>query len=147
LKTENLSTLKIHKLTQEQYDRELAAGRIDENAIYLTPDEEIDLSKYALASDVANKVNKVSGKGLSANDYTTTEKNKLAGIESGANKTTVDSSLSSTSTNPVQNKAVNTAISNLNNLVGDTKVSTQITNAISGVKLTLTSDGVLVLST
>ena len=36
--TENLSTLKIHKLTQEQYDRELAAGRIDPDAIYLTPD-------------------------------------------------------------------------------------------------------------
>lgn len=39
--TENLSTLKIHKLTQAQYDRELAAGRIDESALYLTPDEEI----------------------------------------------------------------------------------------------------------
>ena len=37
---ENLSTLKIHKLTQEQYERELAAGRIDANALYLTPDEE-----------------------------------------------------------------------------------------------------------
>lgn len=36
--TTNLSTLKIHKLTQEQYNRELAAGRLDENAIYLTPD-------------------------------------------------------------------------------------------------------------
>lgn len=45
--TENLSTLKIHKLTQAQYDRELAAGNIDENALYLTPDEEIDLSPYA----------------------------------------------------------------------------------------------------
>ena len=39
--TENLSTLKIHKLTQEQYDRELAAGNIDANALYLTPDEEV----------------------------------------------------------------------------------------------------------
>ena len=29
---------------------------------------------------LANKVDKVSGKGLSTNDYTTTEKNKLAGI-------------------------------------------------------------------
>ena len=37
--TENISTLKIHKLTKEQYERELAAGRIDENALYLTPDE------------------------------------------------------------------------------------------------------------
>lgn len=41
MNTENLSTLKIHKLTQAQYDRELAAGNIDENALYLTPDEEI----------------------------------------------------------------------------------------------------------
>lgn len=41
--TENLSTLKIHKLSQEQYDRELEAGRIDENALYLTPDEDGDV--------------------------------------------------------------------------------------------------------
>lgn len=39
MNTQNLSTLKIHKLSQEQYDRELAAGRLEENAIYLTPDE------------------------------------------------------------------------------------------------------------
>lgn len=38
--TENLSTLKIHKLTKEQYDREFEAGRIDPNALYLTPDEQ-----------------------------------------------------------------------------------------------------------
>lgn len=38
--TENLSTLKIHKLTQAQYDRELEAGRIDATALYLTPDED-----------------------------------------------------------------------------------------------------------
>lgn len=96
-----------------------------------------------------------SGKGLSTNDYTTTEKNKLAGIASGAqvnvietvkvngtalsvtskavdvavptatsdltndsnfvvdanySHITVDSALSSSSTNPVQNKAINTAL-------------------------------------
>lgn len=34
----------------------------------------------------AGKVDKVDGKGLSTNDYTTTEKNKLAGIAEGANK-------------------------------------------------------------
>ena len=32
-----------------------------------------------------SKVDKVSGKGLSTNDYTTAEKNKLAGIATGAN--------------------------------------------------------------
>lgn len=77
------------------------------------------------------KVDKVDGKGLSTNDYTTAEKNKLSGIDTGANKTTVDSVLSTTSTNPVQNKVVNTAISNLNTLVGDKSVSSQISSAIA----------------
>lgn len=35
---------------------------------------------FGSAVDVANKVDKVAGKGLSTNDYTTTEKNKLAGL-------------------------------------------------------------------
>ena len=34
---------------------------------------------------VENKVDKIEGKGLSTNDYTTTEKNKLSGIEANAN--------------------------------------------------------------
>ena len=37
---------------------------------------------------IGNKVDKASGKGLSTNDYTTDEKNKLAGIATGANKYT-----------------------------------------------------------
>lgn len=38
---------------------------------------------------LANKVDKVSGKQLSTNDYTTAEKTKLSGIEEGAQKNTV----------------------------------------------------------
>lgn len=63
-----------------------------------------------VATQIGTKVDKVNGKGLSTNDYTTKEKNKLAGIEDGANKTTVDSAFSSTSTNPVQNKVINAAL-------------------------------------
>ena len=51
----------------------------------------------------SGKVDKVSGKGLSTNDFTTTLKNKLDGIEAEANKTVVDDALSSSSTNPVKN--------------------------------------------
>lgn len=40
------------------------------------------------------------------------DKTKLDGIETGANKTTVDSALSSTSSNPVQNSVINTALGN-----------------------------------
>ena len=39
MNTENLKTLKIHKLSQEQYERELLAGNVDPNALYLTPDD------------------------------------------------------------------------------------------------------------
>lgn len=42
--------------------------------------------------------------------FTTALLTKLNGIAAGANKTTVDAALSGTSTNPVQNKAVNTAL-------------------------------------
>lgn len=42
---------------------------------------EVDLSNYYTKSEVDNKfVVKVTGKGLSTNDYTTAEKNKLAGL-------------------------------------------------------------------
>ena len=52
------------------------------------------------------KVDKIEGKGLSTNDYTTAEKTKLSGIEDGANKTIVDSDLNENSTNPVENRVV-----------------------------------------
>ena len=39
---------------------------------------------YATTTQLNNKVDKVTGKGLSTNDYTTPEKTKLAGIEAGA---------------------------------------------------------------
>lgn len=42
---------------------------------------------------------------------TAADKTKLNGIATGANKTTVDTALSSTSTNPVQNKVINSALS------------------------------------
>lgn len=56
------------------------------------------------------KVDKVQGKGLSTEDYTTAEKTKLGGIEAEANKTVVDSALDGTSTNPIQNKVVKAAL-------------------------------------
>lgn len=43
---------------------------------------EAEMSRATIAE--SNKVDKIVGKGLSTNDYTTNEKNKLAGIASGA---------------------------------------------------------------
>ena len=55
MNTQNLSTLKINKLTQAQYNRELAAGRIDENALYLTPDD--NYSNEDIDAILATKAN------------------------------------------------------------------------------------------
>lgn len=70
-----------------------------------------------------NKVDKVQGKGLSTEDFTTAEKIKLAGIEAEANKTIVDNELNNTSENPVQNKVIYEALAEkqtqINNLQTD----------------------------
>lgn len=59
MNTENLSTLKIHKLTQEQYNRELASGNIDETALYLTPEEESNSDEtYATQEDLNAKADR-----------------------------------------------------------------------------------------
>lgn len=42
------------------------------------------VAKSSIQTDISGKVDKVVGKELSSNDYTTAEKNKLAGIASGA---------------------------------------------------------------
>ena len=76
-------------------------------------------------------VEKVDGKGLSTNDYTTTEKNKLAGIAAGANKTVVDSALSGTSTNPVQNKALYAKFAGIES--ANQERDTQYFNSLNGV--------------
>ena len=80
-----------------------------------------------------SKVDKVTGKGLSTNDYTTAEKDKLASIENGANKTIIDTALSSTSTNPVQNKVINTKINSIQSDI-DNKVPSS--RSINGKALT-----------
>ncbi len=59
---------------------------------------------------LANKVDKVSGKVLSSNDYTDAEKQQLASLVAGT--ITVDSELSDSSENPVQNKVVKAALDN-----------------------------------
>lgn len=77
---------------------------------------------------IGNKVDKVTGKQLSSNDYTTAEKDKLEAIEDGANKTIVDTALSSTSTNPVQNKVINTKFNSVQSDIDSKVPSTRTVN-------------------
>lgn len=68
---------------------------------------------------LSGKVDKVDGKGLSTNDYTTAEKTKLSGIETRANKTVINNTVTSTSTTEAlaaaQGKALSDRIDAINN--------------------------------
>lgn len=46
--------------------------------------DDIDEVDAAQDAEIDTKVDKIEGKGLSTEDYTTTEKTKLSGIEAGA---------------------------------------------------------------
>lgn len=65
------------------------------------------------------------------------DKTKLDGIDTGANKTIIDSALSSTSINPVQNKVVNSELGKKLSLSGGTMTGALTTK---GIKLTSGTD-------
>lgn len=77
-------------------------------------DSLIDLGAYYTSSQVdnllANKVTVESGKGLSTNDYTTTEKDKLAAIESGAEVNIIETVKVNGTTLTPTNKAVDVTV-------------------------------------
>ena len=53
--------------------------------------EIINQCKTEIQNNSSNKVDKEEGKGLSTNDFTTTEKNKLNGIENDADVNVIES--------------------------------------------------------
>lgn len=76
----------------------------------LSSTSENPVENKVITASLNNKVDKENGKGLSSNDFTTELKDKLDGVEEGANKTVVDEELSDTSLNPVENRAVAVAL-------------------------------------
>ena len=112
---------------KSSYDEAVAAKHTHDNKTVL---DGITSDKVTAWDTVNNKVDKVDGKGLSTEDYTTDEKNKLSGIADGANKTIVDSALDASSDNPVQNKVIAGEINTLKKSVSDGKtlVATAITD-------------------
>lgn len=82
-------------LAQEILDRTQADTTINNNVSSLSNRVKVNEDKLTIVEETLNsnitqlqaqKVDKVEGKGLSTNDYTTPEKNKLAAIEAEANK-------------------------------------------------------------
>ncbi len=109
---------------------------------FLKADGSVDSSTYLTThQDISGKVDKVDGKGLSTNDYTTDEKTKLANIEAAANRTVVDSAISSTSTNPVTSKAISTALASKADAVSGKSLSTNDYTTAEKTKLAGIAEG------
>ena len=106
---------------------------------------------YATKAELGNKVNKEEGKGLSTEDYTTAEKTKLGGIQTGAQVNVIESVKVNGVAQEADGKAVNIAVptkvsqlsndskfqteaevtSKVNSAVADKVNQTQMTSAIS----------------
>jgi hypothetical protein len=99
----------------------------DDTDIDSTPTQGSDnpVTSNGIYTALNGKVDKITGKGLSTEDYTAAEKTKLSGIETGANKTVVDSAFSDSSTNPVQNKVVKSALNGKVDKVAGKQLSTE----------------------
>ncbi len=93
-------------------------------------------------SQIDNKVNKVTGKGLSTEDYTTIEKTKLSGIEEGAQKNTVTSVAGKTGA--VTLAASDVGLENVDNTSDANKpISTATQTALDEKQPSITANGVL----
>lgn len=57
--TENISTLKIQKLTKDQFQNGLENNILDDTSIYLTP---VEVKDYALKSDLNTKADLIDNK-------------------------------------------------------------------------------------
>lgn len=111
----NLNNLVINKVeSQEVYNYMKANSLINEDELYLVEGEnEIAITE---ATETESGL-------MSASD-----KVKLNGIEDGANKTIVDSTLSSTSGNPVQNKVINSKFDEIKVSIDSKVPSTRTVN-------------------
>jgi len=63
-----------------------------------------------IKATIANKVDKVDGKGLSSNDYTSNEKTKLAGIAEGAQVNVLEGIQKNGNTVTITNKIANISV-------------------------------------
>lgn len=96
--------------------------------------------KVLIDTKIVDKVDKVTGKGLSTNDYTDNDKTKLAGIAEGAQVNVLETVKVNGNAQTITSKAVDITvptktsdITNDSNFQNATQVSTAIDNAISGI--------------
>lgn len=115
---QDLNATKTVELTQAQYD---ALTTKDPNTFYIITDASGgDLSNYYTKSEVNTALNAKQNTLVSGTNIKTINNQSILGsgnIEVQGGSVTVDTALSSTSENPVQNKVIYAAIGNIESLL------------------------------
>ena len=113
--TENLSTLKINRLTQEQYDAALTNGSINANELYLTPDDnELDTSAFLRVTDVGSAVD------INPINADTLEGKSASYFATASNVSTINNSLNTINSDiSTINGSLNTINSNISTINSD----------------------------
>ncbi len=148
----------ITKLTNLQNIQSVAEGQLA-----VSPEGQLSIVAIAqsqvagLTNALANKVNVEAGKGLSTNDYTNEDKEKLQGIASGAQANVIEVVKINNEALPISGKAVNIPIATAQALgvvkgsADENKVSvgvdgTMEVNSLNVNKLTQTDGDTLILN-
>lgn len=99
----------------------------------IDPTSENPVQNKVISEALDDKVDKVSGKGLSTNDYTTAEKNKLASIAAGAQVNVIEAVQKNGQALAITNKTVNITVPEaLSDLTNDLNYVAVLSDTVSG---------------
>ena len=116
--------------------------------IYDTDDADLDIFDFAPTEVLETKVDKIYGKGLSTNDYTSAEKTKLEGIETGAEVNEIEAiTLNGTPVSVTNKTAAINAVQDNSYVHTDNNYTDSEKAKLSSVKLTEVIEANLVWTT
>ena len=126
---EDIGTLKINVLTKEQYDQASLAGEIEEDELYLTPSSgtgvtDVEVDGTSVVSGGVAEVD-LSGKADVSHTHTKSQITDFPTIP------TITDTYSSTSSNGMSGKAVNSALQTLDGTISGTAGSGKTLTAFS----------------
>lgn len=139
VKTETLDNYVTIETANSTYATQTALdGKIDKvdgkglSTEDFTTEEKEKLASLSKDIDISGKVDKEEGKGLSTNDFTNDFKTKLEGIAEGATNVIVDDTIKE-SNNAIQNRAVNKAVNDLNDVISKKADTTALNSAVGRI--------------
>lgn len=121
------------------------AGGFDKDNVSISAGDNVAFTEdgwdvLAGAIDTSNFVTIQSGKGLSSNDFTTAEKNKLSSIESGAQVNKIENIIINGTQASIDNKTANFSLSGGAASLGSVLSSIDSLSSVSANKFLYTSD-------